>query len=364
MYAIDDLGDAVDVTRDFLTPLDAKRWLKLAIVVFFIGGFGGFSPSSAPTGGDPTGTAPGEVSIPSPDVLVVLALIVAIAIVIWLIFGLLGSLLEFVLIDSLRSGSVSILSGLSENFGNGLRLFGFRTALGVLSLAAVGVPAYLTFWPLDSIETVPLSTIWRFFALAIVVFFAFALVSRLTTEFVVPTMLAEDRGVLSAWGRFWVTLRQDPGEYIVYLVLVTIVSIAAAIGLGIVSIFVTFVVAIPFVILGVILAMLGPVGLVLLIPLVIVAIVTLLLIQALIQMPLVVFVRYYALLVLGDTDSELDLIPDRRRAVRSGTDWDGDESWAGAPDDDSSDDATGWDRSDDTADGSGTDDESDWGYRN
>jgi hypothetical protein len=40
--------------------------------------------------------------------------------------------------------------------------------------------------------------------------------------------------------------------------------------------------------------------------------------MAFVQVPVQVYLRYWALLVLGDVDSALDLIPEQREAVRSG----------------------------------------------
>lgn len=42
-----------------------------------------------------------------------------------------------------------------------------------------------------------------------------------------------------------------------------------------------------------------------------------LVVVALAQVPVVTYLRYYALVVLGDVDSDLDLIPDRRGAIRA-----------------------------------------------
>jgi hypothetical protein len=42
-----------------------------------------------------------------------------------------------------------------------------------------------------------------------------------------------------------------------------------------------------------------------------------LLVIALAQVPVVAHLRYYALVVLGDIESGLDLVPDRRAAVRA-----------------------------------------------
>ena len=41
LHAIDDIGDAIDATKAFLTPVSVRKWLKLAFVVLFLGGGGG-----------------------------------------------------------------------------------------------------------------------------------------------------------------------------------------------------------------------------------------------------------------------------------------------------------------------------------
>jgi len=39
-------------------------------------------------------------------------------------------------------------------------------------------------------------------------------------------------------------------------------------------------------------------------------------VAALVQVPVQAYLRYYALLVLGDVEPEFDLVPDQRAAVR------------------------------------------------
>ena len=41
LHALDDIGDALDATKSLLLPVDPPQWLRLALVVFFIGGGGG-----------------------------------------------------------------------------------------------------------------------------------------------------------------------------------------------------------------------------------------------------------------------------------------------------------------------------------
>lgn len=381
MYAVDDIGDAIDVTRDFLTPVDARRLLKLAVIVVFLSGVS-FSPSSIPST-DLTSTPgmelmpdealPGDQAFPTEQQVELAILAAFIGLVAWLVFTVIGSVMEFVLVDALRSGSVTIRSRARRYLWKGLSLFAFRLVLTVVAFASIAIPAYLVVRPIDSIEaieTVSISTLGGLIALAIFVALVYGLISRLTTEFVVPVMLHTDRGLFAGWSRFWRTVRANLGEYVVYVVLATIIDIIAAIGLGIVSVMVLFVVAIPFVLLGLISFLLGPLAIPFLVVIGLAAVVAFLLIGALIRMPVVVYIRYYALLVLGDTDAELDLVPDRRAAVRTGADWDGGDSWAGESSDDSW--GSSWDGSDDESGGSTSEgqsgstadeDESDWEYR-
>lgn len=409
MYAVDNLSDAIDVTRDFLTPVDARTWLKLAVVVLFLSGIS-LSPPSVPTG--ETSTAPGmnpmteEPVIQTPsgepvsmDLLIELAIVLAVVgLLIWLVFALIGALMEFVLVDALRSGTVVVRARMREHLGKGLSLFGFKLVLSLIAAAIVAIPAYMLLAPIGSIEgsvdRVTLADVGVLFALAGLVGLGYALVMRLTTEFVVPVMLREDRGIRGGWRRFWATLRRHPLEYVVYVVLATIVSVVASIAITLLAAIALFVLAIPFAVLVFLAILTGPLAPVLLVLLAIVAIGTVLLVMALFRMPVVVYVRYYALLVLGDTDPDLDLIPNRREAVRAGTDWDdwdgdgdrgdrpggpgtggADDGWRsedgeGAGNDSSGSDWAGPD--DEAADRSDSgrqsesadeDDSSDWGYR-
>lgn len=346
MYAVDNLSDAIDVARDFLTPVDARTWLKLSVVVLFLSGLS-FSPPSVP--GAETSTTPGTGPMPedpfletpagepvSTDVLIQVAIVLAaVALLVWLVFALIGALMEFVLIDALRTGTVVVRARMGEHVGKGLSLFGFKLVLGLIAAAVVAIPAYLLLAPIDSIEAsldgLTLADVGGLFALAGLVGLVYALVMRLTTDFVVPVMLLEDRGIRGGWRRFWATLRRHPLEYVVYVVLATIVSLVASIAITLLAAIALFVLAIPFVVLVFVAILTGPLAPVLLGVLALAAIATVLLVMALFRMPVVVYIRYYALLVLGDTEPDLDLIPSRREAVRAGTDWDGDGDWGDRP---------------------------------
>jgi len=57
LHAVENVEEAFGVTREFLTPINIRRWLKLALVVFFVG-----SGVSFPTAQFNTSTPPGDVS--------------------------------------------------------------------------------------------------------------------------------------------------------------------------------------------------------------------------------------------------------------------------------------------------------------
>ena len=340
LYAIENIGDAYEATRAFLFPFSLRRWLKLALVVFFVGGAslgsgfqGGFEfdtpvnqpigpdvgPAAGPGGGVADGAAIGQF-LPLIIGLAALALLIVLA------FAVVGSVMEFVLVASLREETVTIRRFVGRYWRKGLRLLGFRVGLWLLTAALVAVPvaavAVVFVGPDTRIGGAAI-------ALALLVPFALlvALVAALaygfTTVFAVPIMLLEDRGVLSAWRRLWPTLRGQWKEYLAYVVLEALLSIAVGVAVGVLTALALVGLAIPFGALGALtvvagggMASLSPVAIALLAVGALVFAILAIVLTALVQVPVLTYFRYYALFVLGDTDESLDLVPERRRRVR------------------------------------------------
>ncbi|OLZ41568.1 hypothetical protein A6E15_11500 [Natrinema saccharevitans] len=370
MYAIDDLSDAIDVTREFLTPIRPWMWLKLALLLFFIGGVGFGNPVFSGGGGgvsdEGTAVDPGTVDVG--EWLPILIVVAVAVLLVGLAFLLLGSIFEFTFLESLRSGEVHVRRYTKRNVGHGVQLFGFRVVLGLIATAAIGLPVAAVF--LSGSDAVSLAMIVVVILVAFPVGLAYAVISRFTTVFIAPTMLQEDLGVVAAWRRFWPTLSGNWAEYLVYLLLVWLLQLVFAFAIGIAL----FILAIPIVIVLFVLLFIPFLNLLVLL----VAIPLLVVLVLLVQVPVVVYLRYYALLMLGDTDPGLDLIPDRRATIRGGGPGTGD-SWEtpddrgdGEPrderddrgpadddlwDDDSESFDSRWDESD-------SDDSSGWGDRN
>ncbi len=328
-HALECVDDAIDATREFLLPVDRSRWLKLAVVVFFLSGSSGVSslPNTS------FSFAPGEVEFSGqlfdPASLSelfdqFLPLVVGLAIVfalVGVVFALVGSIMEFVLVESLRTESVAVRATMRNYLGGGLALFAFRIVLGLVVFAIVGGLTYLLVVPSLGNDAQVVAGAIVLIPVVFVVGIAAAVANQLTTEFVVPTMIHEDRGLRSAWGRFWPILRQNLGQFALYIV----VRFALTIGVGIVAGIATgiagVIVGVPFAIIGGI-AFLGTGGTVTLVSaivygvLIVAFILSLLAATAVVQVPLKAFTRYYELLVLGDVEPALDLIPDQREAIR------------------------------------------------
>lgn len=326
LYALDNLDDALDVTRAFLTPIDRTLWVKLAFVVLFIGGPGAnlntfqFGSGGGGNGGPPPGDIAGlEVT---PQFWLLIAGVVGVALLIGLAFALVGSILEFVFVESLRNETVSVRQYWGRRWRQGLRLFGFRLVIGLFVFGSVllfGVLGFLFFDAIapGTVAAIVLLVLPAFFALALVL----GLVYGFTTVFVVPIMVLEDCGVLDGWRRLWPTITAQWKQYLAYAVASFFLSILGGILVAVVTAVLAVLLLIPFGILfalGIGLAALVAepfvlvVGIVVGIPYVLAVIA----VAALVQVPVQTYLRYYALLVLGDVEYELDLIPDQRSAIR------------------------------------------------
>lgn len=332
-HAIDDIDDAFAATKEFLLPFDLGRWLRLTVIAFFVGGAGMNAPSGNVTVGDGIdgGAPPGGMPVGPPEItdalLAALAAVAALVVLLGLVWAILSAIMEFVLVESLREEEVHVRRYGRRYLGKGLRLFGFRLVLGLVALAVVGIPlaaAVLAMGGLGAIDS--LGDVAALFALGVLLAFpvgiGYAVVGGFTTVFVVPVMILEDRAVLPAWRRFWATLRAEWKQYLVYLGMAFVLHLVAGIAVGAVVGLVGAILFVPVFVGGGIALLAGglsPFALVAVAAVGVVGLLAFLLVAAVVQVPVVTFLRYYALLVLGDTDADLDLVPERRAAIREST---------------------------------------------
>ncbi len=323
LHATRNVGDAFTVTREFLTPIEFVRWLKLAVVAFFIGG-GTSLPSTQFNASGGTESLPAEeipLTLPA-ETATIIAAVVAIAVGFGLLFAVVGAVMEFVFVESLRTGSVSIRRYWSERWRQGLRLFGFRIAIGLPALAAFLGWMGLFFLPLATGFADPIVPLWVFLLGLPVLFLVgllYALVASFTTVFAVPIMIKHDCGVLAGWRPLWGSIKAAPKQYLAYAVIAFLLTIAAGLLASIVVGIGAIVILIPLGIAALVayftVSLSSTVGLAILVALVVLFLAAMFALWALVQVPVVAYLRYYALLVLGDIEPDFDIIPDRRSGL-------------------------------------------------
>jgi hypothetical protein len=359
-YAFAALSDARDATEELLRPIDRGRWLRLALIALFVGVGGGVptggSNVNVPSGGG--GGVPSDVPAPSmPEVgtaVAIVAGIVLLIVLLALVWSLVGAIMEFVLIVGLRDREVSIREPFGANVRPGLRLFGFRLAVGLVSLLVIGLPLLAVFGfgigvsPAFLLLLVPLIVVFGVVALA------GSVVLGLTTDFVVPTMLTESRGVLDGWRRLWPTLRAEWKQVGLYIVAKFVLGIAVSLAVSLVVLLAALIVAIPFVIVGGGLYLAASaagashVGLIVAGVLVALFVLVMIVVGLIVQVPALTFVRYYSLSVLGMLVPELDLV-----GVERPDDGDTGSEGNGDDDDDTGSEGNGDDDDDTGSEGNG-----------
>lgn len=240
-YAVDGIDGAIEETRSFLPPVSLRRWTKLAVVAVFVGAGGGSTAgllnlgSSISTNGglgDDASPADGVAGNGGPGLAatgdrlsadlvgtVVSDPVVAfgsVAVLLGIVLGLrlVSDVLRFAFYEALRTDRIALVAPARRRFGQALRLFGFtlaRQAVTVLPFVAVGVAVVSGV----VVPTGPAVLVGVVFAAGVVL--ASALVGRVTHEFVVPTMVITDSGVLDGWRRVWPVIRGDLPQFGVYL---------------------------------------------------------------------------------------------------------------------------------------------------
>jgi hypothetical protein len=232
--------------------------------------------------------------------------------------------MEFVLVESLRHDRVQVGGDFGRNFVNGLRLAVFRFGLFLAVALLIGgtVVWQLGTDPTAWTEAQILNALAPLLVVGILVILLTLIINGFTNVFVVPIMLVEDRGVLSAWRRLLGTIAGNVGQFLLYLVVSVLLGIAVNIVMGFAVLFALIAVAIPVGIVTILLltVLSGPLLWVLGGIVVFVGLVALILAGLFISVPLLAFLRYYALFVLGDVEPALDPLPEMRQRVRQGPD--------------------------------------------
>lgn len=313
LHALDAIDDALTATRRF-RPRGVLEWVWVTIVAALVS-----SPGiGIPTGGSSGGEIPPEQRAAIEEVIPTtvpewVAMAVAALIAVWLFFVLLGALLEFPFLRWLRDGEAAALQEMKVHWTQAVGLAVFRAVLSALGLAVLGALVVSATGPSPS-PTEYLFVLPEYGIILSLVGIPTGLIAAFTTAFVVPTMMLENCGVLSGWRRVWSTLTDAPKQFLAYAVGAAILATIGGILVSIASVFGFLIGGILGGILGVGIsaASAGVSGFLVAIA---VGIVGAIIVGALVYAVVQLFLRYYALFVLGAIDSDLEFLPERRAAI-------------------------------------------------
>ena len=198
--AVAALEDARERVAALLWPPAVGRWLRLVLLVTFVGGGGSAS------------SAGGNLQIPT-------------------------------------SGGLRVSA--RRYAGRGLRLFAFRVVVVAVTLLLGGGPVALVAWSVLRADPAAEVLVVPALLVAAVVALCAWLVLTLTTDLVVPAMLAADvRGPLAGWRRVAGVVAANPVDSGLYLLLRVVLGVAAGIVVGLVGSLVALVAGVPFAVAG------------------------------------------------------------------------------------------------------------------
>jgi hypothetical protein len=273
--AADSITLAVEHTKQQLfKPFRIGQWTKLAFVGMLAGELGanGCNRGSFPTNTrapHPGSGIPGTLGI-DPALLAalgaLLAVLVVAAIAVGIILMYVSSVMRFVLFDSILARECHIRWSWSRRLGPGWRYFAWRLLYIVLAAAGVAVlialPAALAHargWFREPQAHLPALILAGIFLCVVffVFFVATAVIFVLTKDFVVPQMALENIDTMEGWRRLWSMMQADMGAYAAYLGMKILLSIVAAILIGIGTLILGLIIVLPSVGLGILAVLSG-----------------------------------------------------------------------------------------------------------
>ena len=269
--AVDSITLAFQHTkRQLFTPFRFWQWTRLAFVGLLAGemsgGGGNFNfPSNfnipSQTGSSQHFLSSGFGSINPALLGAMITVLIVAALVLGLLLMYISSVMRFILFDSVLLKECHIRQGWSRRQGPGWKYFLWQLGFTLATLAAMavllGIPAGLAYsmgWfdaPREHVVGLVVGGIVLFVVL-VAFFIAIAVIHVFTKDFVVPQMALEGIGAIEGWRRLWAMLQAEKGGYAAYIGMKIVLAIGAAIVIGIVSLIVGLLFAVPAIALGLI----------------------------------------------------------------------------------------------------------------
>lgn len=254
--AADTINLAFQHTKQQLfQPFRFWQWTRLAIVGLLAGELGSGGGNFNPAHYSPGHTYGGGFPHINFALLVPFITIFAVAGIFFIIImAYISSVMRFVLFDSVLTKKCRIRAGWFGRQEPGGKYFlwhigfAFFAFMGFVFL--FGLPAAFAFgmgWFNPPSAHIPQLAVAGVFVL--VLFFVYvvgiALVHVFTKDFVVPQMALEGIGAVEGWRRLLPLLKAEQKEYAIYILLKIVLSVAAAILIGLITLILALIIGIP-----------------------------------------------------------------------------------------------------------------------
>jgi hypothetical protein len=271
--ASDSITLAVEHTRQQLfRPFRIGQWTKLAFVGLLAGELGGSGlnrsnfhvPSH--TGATPHFGSPVFSGIDTGLLIAFIVSAVIAAFGIGIILMYVGSMMRFILFDSILARECHIRWSWNRRLGAGWRYFVWKLVYALLTLVAigmlVGIPLVFAFaagWltqPKEHLVPLVLGGVVVLLGVLILLVCT-AVIFVLTKDFVVPQMALENIGAMEGWRRLWPMMKAEKEAYVGYIGMKIVLAIAVGIVIAIATVILGLIFAVPTVALGILAVLTG-----------------------------------------------------------------------------------------------------------
>ena len=270
--AVDTISPALQHTKQqLLRPFGIGQWTRLAFVGMLAGELGsGGCGSNFKLPRQPVSSRHFlETGLPNIDPALLASLVVVLivsALVVGVVLLYVSSVMRFILFDSVLTKECHIRAGWVRRQGPGIRFFLWKLGYTAVTLGGavvlIGIPlgfAYVAGWlrePREHLVVLVLGGMLLFF-LGMIFFVTVAVIYVLTKDFVVPQMALEDIGPMEAWGRLWTMMQYEKASYAGYIGMKIVLAIGASIVVGIATVILGLIFAVPTVGLGIVAVLTG-----------------------------------------------------------------------------------------------------------
>lgn len=234
---------ALDKTIDLLFKrFNLTYWLKLSVIVFLLGA----AYSSTQSSSRFSDVSDMDFDL-NPQAIGLVLLVFGVVFLFSLIFSFIAAVFQFIYVEALAKHRVSFFSQFKENLGSGLSLFLFQFILTLVALFFIVSFGAIMFLISSASKILFFALFFGgLIFLLIPLFLVLKFINLLAIDFVVPHMVAHREGVLNSFKMILVSLKTEPVEFIIYLLL----KVGLAIISFLLSLFVSILVWILAVALG------------------------------------------------------------------------------------------------------------------